>query len=64
MRKRFIAGATCPACQQTDTLAMWRENNVEVVACVRCAHQMREAGKQHQESGRKNGQLIGIFQPE
>ncbi|MXP55812.1 YheV family putative metal-binding protein, partial [Pantoea sp. Seng] len=30
MRKRFIAGAVCPQCQEKDTLALWRENNVEV----------------------------------
>ena len=29
VRKRFIAGAKCPACQAQDSLAMWRENNVE-----------------------------------
>ncbi|HBZ7962640.1 TPA: YheV family putative metal-binding protein, partial [Klebsiella pneumoniae] len=26
VRKRFIAGAKCPACQAQDSLAMWREN--------------------------------------
>ena len=46
MRKRFIAGAVCPHCQEKDTLAMWRENNVDVVECVKCGHQMREADKQ------------------
>ncbi|EHP8970206.1 YheV family putative metal-binding protein [Salmonella enterica subsp. enterica serovar Infantis] len=25
IRKRFIAGAKCPACQAQDTMAMWRE---------------------------------------
>lgn len=27
IRKRFIAGAKCPACQAQDTLAMWRETD-------------------------------------
>ncbi|PLL68753.1 hypothetical protein CWN05_20695, partial [Klebsiella pneumoniae] len=40
VRKRFIAGAKCPACQAQDSLAMWRENNVDVVECVKCGHQM------------------------
>ena len=31
VRKRFIAGAKCPTCQAQDTLAMWRENNIDVV---------------------------------
>ncbi|MDN6020147.1 MAG: YheV family putative metal-binding protein, partial [Enterobacterales bacterium] len=29
MKKRFIAGATCPACKAQDTLVVWRENNIE-----------------------------------
>ena len=29
IRKRFIAGAKCPACQAQDSMAMWRENNIE-----------------------------------
>lgn len=37
-RKRFIAGAVCPECQAQDTLAMWREDNVDVVQCVTCGH--------------------------
>ncbi|MBN3565048.1 MULTISPECIES: YheV family putative zinc ribbon protein, partial [Gammaproteobacteria] len=30
-RKRFIAGAVCPSCSAMDTLAVWREDQVEVV---------------------------------
>ena len=43
IRKRFIAGAKCPACQAQDSMAMWRENNIDIVECVKCGHQMREA---------------------
>ena len=32
IRKRFIAGAKCPACQAQDSMAMWRENNIDIVA--------------------------------
>ncbi|WP_337012431.1 YheV family putative zinc ribbon protein [Pantoea sp. AS142] len=64
MRKRFIAGATCPNCQEKDTLAMWRENNVDVVECVKCGHQMREVDKQARDQVRTNEQVIGIFHPE
>lgn len=31
IRKRFIAGAKCPACQAQDSMAMWRENNIDIV---------------------------------
>lgn len=64
MRKRFIAGAVCPHCQAKDTLALWRENNVDVVECVKCGHQMREADKQVRDQVRSNEQVIGIFHPE
>ncbi len=43
-RKRFIAGAVCPECQAQDTLAMWREDNVDVVQCVQCGHLERQGG--------------------
>ena len=39
IRKRFIAGAKCPACQAQDSMAMWRENNIDIVECVKCGHQ-------------------------
>ncbi len=61
IRKRFIAGAKCPACQAQDTMAMWRENNVDIVECVKCGHQMREADKDVREHVRKEEQVIGIF---
>lgn len=64
MRKRFIAGATCPKCKAQDTLALWQENNIDVVECVKCGYQMREADKQAQEQVRTNEQVIGIFHPE
>lgn len=64
MRKRFIAGAVCPQCQQKDTLAMWQENQVDVVECVQCGHQMRQADKQVRDQVRSQEQVIGIFHPE
>ncbi len=64
MRKRFIAGATCPKCQAKDTLALWKENNIDFVECVKCGHQMREADKHVRDEVRTNEQVIGIFHPE
>ena len=46
IRKRFIAGAKCPACRAQDSMAMWRENNIDIVECVKCGHQTREADKE------------------
>lgn len=64
VRKRFIAGAVCPECQTRDSLAMWRENNVDIVECVKCGHQMREADKQPRDHAREQEQVIGIFHPD
>ncbi|ELY3468579.1 YheV family putative metal-binding protein [Cronobacter universalis] len=64
VRKRFIAGAVCPKCQAQDSLAMWRENQVDIVECVKCGHQMREADKGVREKVRKDEQVIGIFHPD
>ncbi|WKX26661.1 YheV family putative zinc ribbon protein [Tatumella ptyseos] len=64
MRKRFIAGAICRHCQAKDTLALWKESGVEVVECVNCGDQMREADKQVQSAVRKDEQIIGVFTPE
>lgn len=64
MRKRFIAGAVCRKCHAQDTLALWREQGVEVVQCVQCGDQMREVDKQVKSAVRKDEQIIGLFTPE
>ena len=40
------------------------ENNVDIVECVKCGHQMREADKEAREHVRKDEQVIGIFHPD
>ncbi|MFP1497307.1 YheV family putative zinc ribbon protein [Escherichia coli] len=64
IRKTFrIAGAKCPVCQAPDQV-MWRENNIDIVECVKCGHQMREADKEARDHVRKDEQVIGIFHPD
>jgi len=43
---------------------MWCENNVDIVECVKCGHQMREADKSAQQHVREQEQVIGIFHPD
>lgn len=68
MKKRFIAGAVCPACQKQDTLRWWRENDIETVECVECQHTDRrlpQSVEQSEQHGKdKKQQVIGIFKPE
>lgn len=37
-RKRFIAGAVCPACEVIDGIRMWDENDVPHRDCVHCGY--------------------------
>lgn len=60
----LLQARNVPACQAQDTMAMWRENNVDIVECVKCGHQMREADKDVREHVRKEEQVIGIFHPD
>ncbi|MDO6545442.1 YheV family putative zinc ribbon protein [Photobacterium sanguinicancri] len=68
VKKRFIAGAICPACKQQDTLRWWQENNIEMVECVECEHTDRRLPQAAENSEHiaddKPEQVIGIFKPE
>ena len=37
-KKRFIAGAVCPACSEPDKLMMWNEDDVPHRECVACGY--------------------------
>lgn len=37
-KKRFIAGAVCPACSEQDKLMMWSEEGVPHRECVACGY--------------------------
>ncbi len=63
MKKRFIAGATCPKCKAVDTLALTKENNVETVTCVDCGEQMSQPEAHVDKEVRPSEQVIGMFKP-
>ncbi|AIJ07922.1 MULTISPECIES: YheV family putative zinc ribbon protein [Edwardsiella] len=60
MKKRFIAGARCPACHAIDSLALWQANEDEPVQaqCVRCGHRMTPSAPVG-----ASGRIIGRFKP-
>ncbi|KII77692.1 YheV family putative zinc ribbon protein [Vibrio renipiscarius] len=64
MKKRFIAGANCPKCQQQDTLRWWIENNIELVECVDCGHQDQRKPEAVEKTQHESEQMIGIFKPD
>jgi len=37
-KKRFIAGAVCPACSEMDKIQMWDEDGVPHRECVACGY--------------------------
>lgn len=37
-KKRFIAGAVCPACQTMDSIRMWNVDDVPHRDCVHCGY--------------------------
>ena len=45
-KKRFIAGAVCPACQVIDGIRMWEVDGVPHRDCVHCGYHdtLNEAG--------------------
>ncbi len=64
MKKRFIAGATCPKCKEVDTMALTKELGVETVTCVSCGEQMAQPEAHVAKEVRKEEQVIGIFKQE
>ncbi|WP_299016800.1 YheV family putative zinc ribbon protein [uncultured Photobacterium sp.] len=67
-KKRFIASAVCPECNNQDTLRWWKENEIEMVECVACDYTDRLAPKSVEDSKQlaqhTKDQVIGIFKPE
>lgn len=63
-KRRFIAGAVCPKCKDTDSMALTKDLGVETVTCVSCGHQMSQPEEHVVKEVRAQEQVIGIFKPE
>jgi len=69
-RKRFIAGAECPACHAQDTLMLTITGEQEQVHCVQCNHQFSERGAKAPATAKAEPStppqagIIGLFKPE
>jgi uncharacterized metal-binding protein (TIGR02443 family) len=63
IKKRFIAGASCPNCNQMDKLQLFLQNNVEKVECVVCGYQKSQTKDDVSNATRKSENVIGIFKP-
>lgn len=63
LKKRFIAGATCPSCKQLDTLMLYFENNVEKIACINCDYTESQTDETVSKASKANNGVIGVFKP-
>ncbi|WP_166422554.1 YheV family putative zinc ribbon protein [Paraglaciecola sp. 20A4] len=64
IKKRFIAGATCPQCKSMDTLMLYFENNVEKMECIKCHYQQTQTNKEVKKASHQSENVIGVFKPE
>lgn len=62
-KKRFIAGAKCPNCNELDTLMLYKENDVEKVECVECGHKQSQVDDEVAKAAPQPSQVIGVFKP-
>lgn len=46
-KRRFIAGANCPKCKQSDVITVFHENGSDWQACVACGHQESLIHQEH-----------------
>ncbi|PJG60563.1 YheV family putative zinc ribbon protein [Aeromonas cavernicola] len=63
-KKRFIAGAVCPACGKVDNMMLYLEHGVEKVTCVACGDTQVQTQEAVDHAIRQNEQVIGLFHPE
>ncbi|NLS14661.1 YheV family putative metal-binding protein [Vibrio sp. SM6] len=64
IKKRFIAEARCPSCQQQDVLRWWIASNIEWVECVECDFVQQRLPQSVEKSGHQEQTMIGIFRPD
>ncbi|MGS2721093.1 YheV family putative zinc ribbon protein [Paraglaciecola aestuariivivens] len=64
IKKRFVAGATCPKCRALDTIMLYFENNIEKLQCVKCDYAESQADQKVSQATRNNESVIGVFKPE
>lgn len=62
-KKRFVAGAVCPACGKMDTMMLYLEHGVEKVTCIECGDTRGRPGDEVDKATRDNEEVIGVFRP-
>ena len=60
-KKRFIAGARCPQCQAQDTLHVYEQYPIHIVACTDCSY--KEQRITDEAPSYTSDGVIGLFKP-
>ncbi|MED5526922.1 MAG: YheV family putative zinc ribbon protein [Pseudomonadota bacterium] len=64
-KRRFIAGAKCPECEQQDSIQLIIENNVERIECVSCGYKQTQTSRDAEGAAKGDKEsIIGLFKPE
>lgn len=55
-QKRFIAGAVCPACRETDKTVVYKREATNIRECIACGHSedLADLGRQQELATRVN----------
>jgi len=64
IKKRFIAGASCPKCHNVDTLRCWMDHDVEQVECVECGYSEEQKTLSQSQPKNESEEVIAFFKPE
>ncbi|MBD1575966.1 YheV family putative metal-binding protein [Vibrio sp. S11_S32] len=64
IKKRFIAGAKCPSCGESDSLRVWHDNNIEMVECVECDYLERQNPETEQQASELGDKKSTAAQPQ
>ncbi len=60
-KKRFVAGAKCPTCNEVDVIQLFQVNGVETIECVSCGYQQTQVEGEVNGATRNFEQMIGVF---
>lgn len=60
-KKRFVAGAKCPTCNEVDVIQLFKVNGVETIECVNCGYRQTQAEGEVNGATRNFEQMIGVF---
>lgn len=60
-KKRFVAGAKCPTCNEIDVIQLFKVDGVETIECVSCGYTQAQADGEVSTATRDFEQMIGVF---